>query len=110
LRHAGSAWHFGRSRGGRFPLARSVDAFGRAYAFGENAVHQRVLNLIGIAENVAGVEANDIGEIVDALNEPVGHAGLDGVLDGVVEELAIENARKLRRPHFDAGIDGAAIH
>jgi hypothetical protein len=60
--------------------------------FGINSIDYVVRHLVGVAENVASVEAEDVGEIVDARNVAISDARLDDVLEFSSPDGAIEDA------------------
>ena len=84
------AFHLGRV--GAVGQGRAVDGAGRARAAGvvdiaaaEDALGEAVLEFIGVGDDVGGVEAEDLGKVVDPPGEAVGDFGLEGVTKLVAE-------------------------
>src|SRR5208282_4067126 len=62
-------------------------------------IDDSVLNFIGVHQNVALVETDDLAEVVDASLVAIGNARLDRMLQDVAEELAIKDLPERRRPN-----------
>ena len=78
---------------------------------GIDAVDYAVFHPVGVSQDVAVVEANDVGEIADAGFVAIDRIGLDHVLHHVAEELAVEDAGDRRRPQLhrcqhDVAVEG----
>ncbi len=109
--HSRCPRYFGfRPRQGRELLQRfRILAFGGPVRLGVNAVHQRVLDFVGIAQDVGRVEADDLRNIFHAIDVAVRDTRLDGVLDGVIGNLLLEDPRQCRRAHLERSIQRAPV-
>ena len=81
--------------------------------FAEEALGDAVLDFVGVGERGVGIEADEVGEIVDAGDVAVGDDGLDGVLVAFarfafVERGAIKKTLERGRAEFDGEFAGVA--
>src|SRR5450759_1114366 len=77
---------------GKKRIFRMVKAFGRRLRFlGEQPVDHPIFHFVGVGQNVALVETEDLAEVVDARLVAIDNLRLDGVLYHVAKEFAIED-------------------
>ena len=81
--------------------------------FGEEALRQAVFDLVGVGQSGAGVEADEIGEIVNAGEVTVSNSGLDGVFVlfgrlALIGRGAIEESFQRGRTKFEGEFAGVA--
>src|SRR5262249_39608813 len=79
-------------------------------AFRVETVDDAVLDFLRVAEDIARIEANDLGEVADARGVVVGQARLDHVLDFVAQNRFRKDLRErwrhdLKRPFKRLAID-----
>src|ERR1019366_760458 len=67
------------------------------------------LNLVGIAENVAGVEADDVLEVIHAGNAVVSDVRLDDMLDLASEHFLVEDAHQRGRTEIKRDFEVAPV-
>src|SRR5262249_3450054 len=79
-------------------------------ALRENPVDDAVLNLIGVAQNVARVEAKDFREIVNPGYEPIGRVRLDHVLYLAAENGMLEHAGERWRAEVHGRFQGFPVN
>src|ERR1700690_1147187 len=76
---------------------------------GVESIDQRILDFIGIGQHVGGIEAQDVGEVIDAGYVVVAHARLNHVLPFAAQPGAVENSRQGRRAQFNGSFQRLAI-
>src|SRR5580700_4302467 len=68
----------------------------RRRALGVETGHKAILDLMGIGEDVAFVELQNVGEVIDAGHEAIGGVWLDDMLPLSTQEFSVEYALQSR--------------
>src|SRR5262249_55009124 len=79
-------------------------------ALGVKAIAQPVLDLGGIAENVAFVEAKHFRKVMDSSDIAIGDTRLDHMLPFASQKLAIEDSFQRRRLNFERSAQHFPVH
>src|SRR5258706_2104522 len=82
----------------------------RRSALGVETRHETILDLMGIGEDVAFVELQNVGEAVDTGHIAIGGARLDDVLPLSPHEFFVEHALQGWWAQFHGSLQGAAIN
>src|SRR5882762_8938861 len=76
---------------------------------GVQAMDDSVLHLVGVAENVARVEAQNAGKVVHSGHVAISRVRLHYVLPLTSRDFPLKYALKRRRPHLDRSLQSLAI-